>query len=248
MRPIEKQLWDQFSRRRQPEIRDRLIDYYRSLVERAADRLCRSLVEHVSAEDLVSAGLEALWERVESFDPRLGPPFRSYASRRITGAMLDRLRADDYASRRSRQWQRRRRSATATLTQRLGRWPTDEEVMELLGWDVRQWRSSLPPAQVSLAIAAVRDNAGNTLALEDLLADCRGEGPLSISGEERFDRLTRGLQIGERVILYLGNYCGCTQVEISRLLGVTESRISQRRKAALEFLRRRGERREEGEQ
>lgn len=63
------------------------------LVDRLAARLCRRLPPSVARDDLVQCGWVALCEAARRWRPESGVPFGGYASPRVSGAMLDWLRA-----------------------------------------------------------------------------------------------------------------------------------------------------------
>lgn len=82
--------------------RDALVTYYRPLVELLARRLSKRLPPSVGLDDLVSEGYVALLKAAQRYDPSTGVPFGAYARTRLTGALLDALRAMDPLSRRDR--------------------------------------------------------------------------------------------------------------------------------------------------
>jgi RNA polymerase sigma factor (sigma-70 family) len=82
------------------------IDVYADL-RRRAKRLCRrTRTEHIE-DDVAQAGALGLIEARIRFDPERGVPFGAYANRRVTGAMLDEIRAHLPLSRRT--WERSER-------------------------------------------------------------------------------------------------------------------------------------------
>lgn len=79
--------------------REALVMAYRPLVETLARRLAKRLPPTVSVDDVASEGYLALLKAAQRYDPTTGVPFGAYARRRITGALLDALRAMDPLSR-----------------------------------------------------------------------------------------------------------------------------------------------------
>ena len=79
----------------------RLIDYL-PLVKYIAGRIAIGLPKSVELDDLINAGVVGLIEAHNNFDPTKGVKFESYASMRIRGAILDELRALDWAPRSTR--------------------------------------------------------------------------------------------------------------------------------------------------
>lgn len=81
---------------------DALVLSHLPLVTAVAGRLKRRLPPSVALDDLVTAGHIALVKAARRYDPALGVPFGAFARRRISGAMLDQLRAMDPIGRRHR--------------------------------------------------------------------------------------------------------------------------------------------------
>ncbi len=85
---------------------------YAPIVKAVAARKVRELPAHCELDDLVSAGLVALMTVVDRFDPTKGLTFEQYARMRISGAIIDELRRQDWAPRSLRHEERRHRGRT----------------------------------------------------------------------------------------------------------------------------------------
>jgi RNA polymerase sigma factor for flagellar operon FliA len=105
-----------------------LVRQHLPIVQYEVADLRRRLPEHVNVDDLTSAGMAALALAARSYDPAHGVPFGRYAARRISGALLDELRAHDWASRSVRRRARTHAEASAQLSQVLGRPATAEHL------------------------------------------------------------------------------------------------------------------------
>ena len=68
---------------------------------------CASCRLTATLDDLASAGLVALLEAIDRFDPAKGASFEQYAWTRVAGALVDELRKQDWASRSVRREGRR---------------------------------------------------------------------------------------------------------------------------------------------
>lgn len=73
-------------------LRDRLIVSYRPYVLKLARKLAESVTYHVEIDDLVGWGHMGLVEAAARFDSARGVTFRTFAHRRIQGAMFDGIR------------------------------------------------------------------------------------------------------------------------------------------------------------
>src|SRR5207245_1363489 len=99
-----------------------------SLVETVGRKMARSLPDHVSVDDLISAGYIGLLDAVRRFDPARGARFTTYAEHRIRGAILDDMRGRDTLSRDMRRVLNEIREAAQALETQLGRAPDEEEI------------------------------------------------------------------------------------------------------------------------
>src|SRR5689334_3149539 len=129
-------LWREWSVKKDSRARDKLVLAYSPMVKYLAARKVRELPAHCELDDLVSCGLVALIEAVDRFDPRKGASFEQYAWTRVSGAIMDELRRQDWASRSVRRNGRAIDRAREAWQLRTGRLPSDEELATELEIDV----------------------------------------------------------------------------------------------------------------
>src|SRR5690242_21682870 len=98
------------------EIRDRIVLEHLPLVKAIAIRVHENLPVHVDLDDLIHAGVLGLFDSVTKYDSTKNVAFQAYAKHRITGAILDSLRQDDWASRDMRKRQKQVGAATRDLS------------------------------------------------------------------------------------------------------------------------------------
>jgi len=227
-------------------VRERLILHYAPLVTAVAGRVGMRLPAMVEQADLVSYGMFGLIDAIEKYEPGRSVKFETYASSRIRGAIIDELRAMDWIPRSVRTKARAVDRAYAELESELHRVPTESEVATRLQMDIRDLRalftqlSTVNVAALDELLGAGEDR-GDRLSLLDTLGDDRTPDPEnSFEAQETKFLLARAIdQLGERekLVLVLYYYEGMTLAEIGRVLGVTESRISQMHTAAMLRLR-----------
>jgi RNA polymerase sigma factor for flagellar operon FliA len=227
-------------------VRERLILHYAPLVTSVAGRVGMRLPAMVEQADLVSYGMFGLIDAIEKYEPGRSVKFETYASSRIRGAIIDELRAMDWIPRSVRTKARAVDRAYAELESELHRVPTESEVAARLQIDVRELRALFTQlSTVNVAaldeLLGAGDDRGDRLSLLDTLGDDRHPDPeTSFEAQETKFLLARAIdQLGERekLVLVLYYYEGMTLAEIGRVLGVTESRISQMHTAAMLRLR-----------
>jgi RNA polymerase sigma factor for flagellar operon FliA len=243
--PVEQD-WQIFKVGGDRLVRERLILHYAPLVTAVAGRVGMRLPAMVEQADLVSYGMFGLIDAIEKYEPGRSVKFETYASSRIRGAIIDELRAMDWIPRSVRTKARAVDRAYAELESELHRVPTEREVAARLQIDVRELRalftqlSTVNVAALDELLGAGEDRS-DRLSLIDTLGDDRTPDPEnSFEAQETKFLLARAIdQLGERekLVLVLYYYEGMTLAEIGRVLGVTESRISQMHTAAMLRLR-----------
>ncbi|MDI3298179.1 MAG: FliA/WhiG family RNA polymerase sigma factor [Bacillota bacterium] len=227
-----QRLWEAYRQSGDRLLRERLVLAYLPLVQRIASRLAVRLPPQVEQQELVNEGLGGLLQAIDRFDPSRGIRFETFAVPRIQGAMIDGLRALDWAPTRLRQHDRQLRETYAALEAENGRPATDAEVAERLGVPtrtVRQWLTELSRVAVlSLEELGIGGESLGGAALEEMeVADDPLEAVIRKETIEELGRAIEELPERERLIITLLYYEGLTATEVAGLLGVTVSRISQ---------------------
>jgi RNA polymerase sigma factor for flagellar operon FliA len=231
-----KKLWDRYSETKSPEIREQLILEYANVVNLVAGRLNMYLGYTVEYDDLVGYGIFGLIDAIDKFDMGKDVKFETYASLRIRGAILDQIRKMDWIPRTLRQKQKRMDSAVAKLESVHGRPATSDEIAQELGISKEEYEGWRSEAEFT-----------NLVSLDDYLEQ-GSEGRLETFGskfqqpeekvqkEELKKMLVEALQTltekEQRVITFY-YYEELTLKEISEILSVSESRVSQLHTKAL---------------
>ena len=220
--------------------RNKLIEQNMPLVGYQVAEMLRRVPSFVQREDLASAGALALVQAAQSYDEAQGVPFHKYAIFRIRGAMMDELRAMDWATRGARQRTKQLEEMTASLTQAQGRPPTKEELAQALGIDVEKVEAAM--ADASRRVVSI-DNTGNsededarTLELVDESATPEDQ----VLGDERMVYLRAAVKALPQRLRYVIEQAFFEErpiQDIAQELGVTQSRVSQLRTEALALMR-----------
>lgn len=129
---VTNDIWAEYSKTRSVEARNRIIVSYLDLVRAIANSLKGRLPKFVDVEDLEQEGVFGLTEAIEGFDLSQGVKFKTYASTRIRGAMLDALRGGDWVPRLVRLRVNQYRKAVMSLQKQVGREPYISEVANSL--------------------------------------------------------------------------------------------------------------------
>jgi RNA polymerase sigma factor for flagellar operon FliA len=209
-----------------------------------AARIRERLPQQVDLEDLVSAGVIGLMEALRSFDPSKNIQFKAFAKFRIRGAILDSLRELDWGSRSLRRKGREIADATARLQAKLGRQPAEAEIAAELTMEPSRLQailSQLDGLFVASQQSAVSNDRGESVDVIESAPSLNEPDPFDIClrGELR-GHLTEAIsQLNEREQLILSLYYReeLTMKEISQVVGVALSRVSQILQAILKKLR-----------
>jgi RNA polymerase sigma factor FliA len=225
------------------QTRDRLVLEHVVLVKRLAQRLAQRLPAQVEVADLIGAGLIGLIDAAARYRPSTGVPFDAFARRRVHGAMLDALRELDWAPRSLRKLRRDLDAAVDRLRHELQREPEDAEVANNMNLTPAEYRRALDRVR-SLELGAFRqlDAKGDDgTPLGDVcLVDPRLTPDVHLERAEMSALVTRALgdlPDRERQVVILYFHEELTMAEIGRVIGVSESRVSQLRSLALSRLR-----------
>ena len=225
-----------------PAYRDQLITEYLPYVKRIVQRLAVHLPSTVDVDDLMNVGVIGLIQAVDRYDPRRDNKFMTYAIFRIKGAVLSELRARDFLSRSNRRKIRELESAYTRLEQKYGREAEDFEVAEELGVDLEQVYRTKQMSSISF------------ISLEELGVSSRDEKEklLNYLINNEDDALTmtklkelregmaeaiKQLPDKERLVISLYYLDELTMKETGKVLGITESRVSQIHSQAILHLR-----------
>ena len=239
----KKKLWEDYANTKSPETREKIILEYAPLVKVVAGRLSMYLGYNVEYEDLVSYGIFGLIDAIDKFDCLKDVKFETYASLRIRGAILDQIRKMDWIPRTIRQKQKRIDAAIKEIETLYGRSGTDEEIAKILGItdeEYLDWQSQMKITNVvSLNEfleqgSEVSNEAGSTKS-------AAFDSPEEILERDELKKmLVQALELlteKERKVIVLYYYEDLTLKEISNIMEVSESRISQLHTRALQKMR-----------
>jgi RNA polymerase sigma factor for flagellar operon FliA len=221
------------------DLRNELILQELPQVHYIASRILERLPQQVELCDLVNAGVIGLLEAYRAFDPTKNAQFSTFAKFRIRGAILDSLRALDWGSRGIRRKAREIAEATAQLEAKLGRSPNTEEIAAAMGITI----AALNEVQNDLSsLYVVGQEAMSSIeggAAVDLIESSPSpwDNPFEMYRKaEDKARLAAAIgELSEREQLVLSLYYveELTMKEVSEVVGVAVSRVSQIHSASL---------------
>ncbi len=235
------QIWEQFHKTHNVYLRNLLIEHYRVIVKYCAKQLHSKLPDKVELNDLISAGIFGLIDAIDVYNPYLGIKFESYCTLRIKGSILDELRRMDWVPRLVRARAHQLARATHSLETILDREPTKKEIRGQLGMSMKEFNRLQRDANaVSLISLDLLDKDGyeKDSHIVYIIKDEKSCDPvIEAQKQELKNLITKGLTRAERLIIVLHYYEEMTMKETSRILDVSESRVSQMHSAIIARLK-----------
>ena len=220
-----------------------LVEAHLDLVRHVVLQVAVHFPRYVDRQELARAGALGLVEAARRFDPSRGVPFDRYAARRIRGAILDSVRAADWAPRSVRTLGRKLEQIEQQLAADGGE-ATSGGIAAALGLsetELHRLRDRVFRSVVLALEHVVTDADAEGLTLVDVLADRTAVEPAEeLETRELLGYLRDAVSLlpERHRIVVVGYFLeGRTSLELANLLGVTESRVSQIRSESLEMLR-----------
>lgn len=225
---------------REEKTRDELILEYAPLVKQIVDRMALRLPPNISKEELISGGIMGLFDALDKYDANKGTQFKTYASLRIKGAILDELRKMDWVSRSVRRDIHKIENARRSLEVSLGREPDDVEIAQEMRIDINSYHRMTKRAQGAglFSLDQVMPD-GFISKLKRQTSDM--QSPFDEFQIKELKKIIAQalskLSEKEQLVMSLYYYDELTLKEIATILELTESRISQIHSKAIIKLR-----------
>lgn len=224
-------LWQIYQKTKEPDIKEKLILHYASLVKIVAGRVSIHVGQYVEFDDLVSYGIFGLIDAIDKYDFSKGVKFETYASLRIRGEIIDNIRRQDWVPRTLRQKSKLLEAAYSELETKLGRNPTEEEVALHMNISPDEVREIVKKSSVSTLISLDDYLDQNQDGTVFSVVDSKQETPeVNYEKKELKEMLVLAinqLTDKEKKVVSLYYFEELTLKEISKIMGVSESRVSQ---------------------
>ena len=210
---------------------DEIVLKYMPALRAMAFRLKERLPSSIDVNDLISVGVEEMIKLSRKYDKEQNDSFWGYGKKRIYGSMLDYLRALDVVSRSDRKLVKSINTEIDNYFNTHEEEPSDEYLAEKLKEDIEKIREArgisgiitILPIDEQMEIIGQSD-VEKSVEKEDLILKIE-------SALKDFDER-------DQMIVQLYYYEELNLKEISEIMNISESRISQIHKRLLDRIRR----------
>ncbi|MDD3765741.1 MAG: FliA/WhiG family RNA polymerase sigma factor [Eubacteriales bacterium] len=231
---ITYDMWVEFKENPCIEMRNHILLSYLGLVKNIAWRLVPTYKNHLEFDDLYSLGVLGLMDAIEKYDVEKNIKFETYASLRIKGAIIDQIRKQDWIPRNLRQKIKMVEDAYSTLENRDGKAPSDKEMAQYLGISTLEVKKIITESYTYQVISMDEQlmdimNKDELISKETSPEQDYENKELKKELAEIIDRLTPN----EKMVISLYYFDELNQKEISNVMNLSESRVSQLHSRAL---------------
>lgn len=213
------------------KLRDTLIVQYIYLVRFVVGRVRVTLPATISVEDIAGYGIEGLISAIERYTVQKNTRFETYALIRIRGAIIDKIREEDFLPRSVRQKIKEIKKAEEALKQELGRTPTTSEIANFLDMDVDKVNQIMSEDTTVTSIYEKKGSSEDSVEIIDTIQDTKKLNPQEQAEEDstkkELERALKKLPERERIIMVLYYQENMTLKDIGATIDVSESRVCQ---------------------
>ena len=225
-------LWHEYLKdKTNKNARDTLIVQYIYLIRYVVGRVKITLPSTISIEDIAGYGVEGLINAIERYSPQKNTRFETYALIRIRGAILDKIRAQDFLPRSVRKKIKDIKQAQEHLKQELGRIPTTNELALYLDMEPEKVTQLLSEDTTITSLYDKKGSTDDSVEIIDTIQDTNKLNPQEQAEEknvkQELEKALLRLPERERIIMVLYYQENMTMKEIGETINMSESRVCQ---------------------
>lgn len=234
-------LWKEYKEDNSSEAREKLIKEYLPLVKYHAGRVKMIVPEFVEKDDLISFGVIGLIDALEKFDYTKKIEFSTYANKRVRGEIIDHLRDLDWLPHSLRRDGKKLKKVVEKMTQNLGRRPTVDEISEKINFSRKKINKLYYKLYSSQWVSLDQEIGDGESTILDTISSSENNNPLQKLNKDKavqiLSEAIEKLKEKQKLVISLYYYEDLTQVEIAKVMELSEARISQIHKKAVYRLR-----------
>ncbi len=236
-----EQLLEIYSQTKDHAVKQEIVLRYIYLVKSIAIQFRGVYSNFAQIEDIVDESVIALMKAVDKYDPSMHTKFETFVSKRLKGLIIDITRKQDWVPRTVRKEMKGIDEATKKLYEKLGRFPTDQEMAAYLHISLEKYLKIVGKSNIYNLVSLdcfldeqVRDRAETRLLSKEKLPEEQ------LEDQELRQVLKEGLlslKKNEQMVLSLYYRKELTMREIAEVMNLSKPRISQIHANALRKLR-----------
>ena len=209
--------------------KEEIIIKYVDLVKIVASKLFNYYAQKIEYEDLVGYGIIGLIDAIDKFDYTKNIKFETYASIRIKGAIMDEIRNQDWVPRAIRQKSKQPNNAIKTLEDKLCREATKEEIAQYMNISIDELLKLIDETS-TFNIMSIEEEIADNYKIQIIDTNIKNSPENQLIYNDNINELAKAIDTlndKEKLIINLYYYENLTYKEISEIVGLSESRISQ---------------------
>lgn len=232
-----QRLWTAYVKSRPPEALELLMAHYAGLAGYLGRKALAKAPAWQNREDILSFAQLGLLDAIQRFDPSHEVKFETYATRRITGAIIDGQRREDPLARQTRRRVKVMQAAVDDLWEVNQRQPTNEEIAAHADMTLDEVKSTMLARQ-SLNASLDTEDRNDTNGSLAMSMDSEAE-VVTMVAELRVRLADRLAELSPRSrVFILSLYCDALSMkDVSEKLGISPAWCRQTRAAAMQELR-----------
>lgn len=237
-----EELLEMYRRDGQLEVKQALTLRHLYIVKTIALQMRSVYAGTLQMEDIINEGVIAIMKGIDRYDPERDNKFETFISRRIRGMIIDLVRKNDWMPRDFRKQVKAMENARLELERTLGVPPSDEQIAEQMGMDIRKYRKiqRMSVMMNVLSLDMITDDEGDhqSMQLSSSDADSQPEKAF-LKGESRqiLTEAVNSLKEKEKLVVSLYYVEELNMGQIAQILNVSEPRISQIHSSAIRKLK-----------
>ncbi len=222
-------------------IRQELTMRYIYIVRAIAYQMRDMYIGFAQQEDIINEGVLEIMKGIDRYDPARDNKFDTFISRRIRGMVIDLMRKNDWMPRNFHRDNKAIEEAQVTLTEKLGRSPSDEETADYLSMDVKKMRKirSMTTMVNVLSLDMTYDDNNETILQvpTENISDQPEQNFMQGETMRTLASAINSLQDKEKMIISLYYVDNLTMSQIADVMNISQPRVSQLHAKAVKKLK-----------
>jgi len=225
------------------ELRWPLALRYVGLVKSIALQVRGVYSSFAQVDDIISEGVIAIMSAIDKFDVDKNVKFETFISKRIKGMIIDLARKQDWVPRSTRKNTRDIEDAVTTLYNKLGYYPSIQEVTEYLNITPEKYQDTMRKASLFNILSldmVLAEAQGNEISMKLPQVETNEQPENQFLKKEITEVLAEGikkLKENEQLVISLYYIDDLNMRQIADVLQVSEPRVSQIHSNAIKKLR-----------